>query len=106
MKRFIKRLVIAMMFAISTASLSTVASKFALAADLIAGQVTKVDVDAGKITIKHGPFKKFDMDHGMTMVFKAGDPAMLKQVKAGDKIKFDAEKVNGQFTVTKLEKSK
>ena len=77
-----------------------------LAADLVVGQVTKVDADAGKITIKHGPFKKFDMDHGMTMVFRASDPAMLKQVKAGDKIKFDAEKVNGQFTVTKIEKSK
>src|SRR5215510_8988325 len=70
------------------------------------GEVTKVDESAGKITIKHGPIKKLDMDEGMTMVFKANDPAMLKQVKAGDKIKFDAEKVDGQFTVTKIEKRK
>jgi Cu(I)/Ag(I) efflux system protein CusF len=77
---------------------------FAQAA-LVDGQVTKVDEPAGKITIKHGPLKKFDMDEGMTMVFRAQDPAMLKAVKAGDKIKFDAEKVNGQFTVTKIEKS-
>lgn len=70
------------------------------------GQVTKVDESAGKITIKHGPIKKFDMDDGMTMVFRASDPAMLKAVKAGDKIKFDADKVNGQFTVTKIEKAK
>src|SRR5215468_1383240 len=68
------------------------------------GEVTKVDESAGKITIKHGPIKKLDMDEGMTMVFKAGDPAMLKQVKPGDKIKFDADNVNGQFTVTKIEK--
>jgi Cu/Ag efflux protein CusF len=34
------------------------------------------------------------------------DPAMLKQVKAGDKVKFDADKINGQFTVTKIEKAK
>ena len=78
----------------------------ALAQDAMAdGQVTKVDQSAGKITIKHGPLKKFDMDEGMTMVFRAQDPAMLKAVKAGDKIKFDSEKVNGQFTVTKIEKA-
>ena len=59
--------------------------------DLVDGQVTKVDASAGKITIKHGPMKKFDMDDGMTMVFRAGDPAMLKAVKAGDKVKFDAD---------------
>jgi Cu(I)/Ag(I) efflux system periplasmic protein CusF len=39
----------------------------------------------------------------MTMVFQVKDPAILDQVKAGDKIKFDAEKVGGAFTVTKIE---
>jgi Cu/Ag efflux protein CusF len=72
---------------------------------LIDGQVMKVDQSAGKITLKHGPIKKLGMDQGMTMVFKAQDAAMLKAVKAGDKVKFDAEQVNGQFTVTKIEKS-
>jgi len=70
------------------------------------GQVIKIDSAAGKITIKHGPLKKFDMDDGMTMVFRAGDPAMLKAVKAGDKIRFVPDRVNGQFTVTKIEKAK
>jgi Cu/Ag efflux protein CusF len=74
--------------------------------DLIAGEVTKVDESAGKITIKHGAIKKFDMEDGMTMVFRAGDPAMLKSVKAGDKVKFLPDRVNGQFTVTKIEKAK
>ena len=73
---------------------------------LVDGQVTKVDEAAGKISIKHGPLKKFDMDEGMTMVFRAQDPAVLKTVKPGDKIKFDADKINGQFTVTKIEKAK
>ena len=75
-------------------------------ADLIDGQVMKVDQSAGKITIKHGPAKKLGMENGMTMVYKAQDPAMLKAVKAGNKIKFDAEQVNGQYTVTKIEKAK
>jgi Cu(I)/Ag(I) efflux system periplasmic protein CusF len=74
--------------------------------DLIEGQVTKVDQSAGKITIKHGPIKKLGMDEGMTMVYKAQDPAMLKSVKAGDKVKFDAEDVNGQSIVTKIERTK
>jgi len=75
-------------------------------ADLIDGQVMKIDQSAGKITIKHGPAKRLGMENGMTMVYKAQDPAMLKAVKAGDKIKFDAEQVSGQYTVTKIEKAK
>ena len=78
------------------------ASSAALAAD---GEVMKVDSDQGKITIKHGPLPNLDMP-GMTMVFKAGDPAMLKAVKAGDKVQFSADRVNGQITVTKIEKKK
>jgi Cu(I)/Ag(I) efflux system protein CusF len=73
---------------------------------LIDGQVIKVDPSAGNITIKHGPIKKLDMDQGMTMVFHAQDPTLLNGVKAGEKIKFDVDSVNGQITVTKIEKSK
>lgn len=71
---------------------------------LIDGTVTKVDASASKITIKHGPIKKFDMDEGMTMVFAVKDKSLLDKAKAGDKIKFDAENVNGQFVVTKIQK--
>jgi Cu/Ag efflux protein CusF len=72
---------------------------------MVKGEVTKVDEAQSKMTIKHEPIKKFDMD-AMTMIFKAGDPAMIKAVKAGDKVQFHLEKVNGQFTVTKIEKTK
>ena len=75
-------------------------------AETIDGQVVKVDASASKITVKHGPIKKFDMDMGMTMVFRAKDPAMLTAVKAGDKVKFEADRVNGQFTIMKIEKAK
>jgi Cu(I)/Ag(I) efflux system periplasmic protein CusF len=75
-------------------------------AALIDGQVTRVDQSAGKITIKHGPIKKLGMDEGMTMVFRAQDPGMLKAVKAGDRVRFDADDVNGQLTVTTIEKRK
>ena len=75
-------------------------------AGLTDGLVTKIDTSASKITIKHGPMKKFDMDDGMTMVYRVQDPAMLTAVKSGDKVQFDAERVNGQFTVTKIERAK
>jgi Cu/Ag efflux protein CusF len=77
----------------------------AVQAQSINGTVKKIDAEQGKLTIDHGPIKNLDMD-SMTMVFRAGDPAMLKGLKAGDKIKFDADRVNGQITVTKLQKSK
>ncbi len=73
--------------------------------ETIEGEVRKVDKDAKKITIKHGPIKSFDMP-GMTMVFQVKDPAMLEKVKAGDKVNFEAEKLGGAFTVIKIEAAK
>ena len=72
---------------------------------MVAAEVTKIDESAGKITLKHGDIPNLQMT-GMTMVFKANDPAMLKAVKAGDKIKFTADKVDGQLSVMSIEKSK
>ena len=65
------------------------------------GEVRKVDKDAQKITIKHGPLKNLDMPP-MTMVFRVKDAAMLDAVKQGDKVKFVAENVGGQFVVTEI----
>jgi Cu/Ag efflux protein CusF len=74
---------------------------------LTTGDVRKIDEAQGKITLHHGPIKNLGMDDAsMTMVFRVQDAAMLKQVKVGDKVRFDADKVNGQFTVTKIEKAK
>ena len=69
------------------------------------GEVRKVDKDAKKITIKHGPLANLDMPP-MTMVFQVKDPAMLEQVKAGDKVKFQAEKLGGGYTLTRIEPAK
>jgi Cu(I)/Ag(I) efflux system protein CusF len=69
---------------------------------LFDGEVRKVDKDAKKITIKHGPMQSLDMPP-MTMVFQVKDAALLDQVKAGDKVKFHAEKLGGAFTVTRIE---
>jgi Cu/Ag efflux protein CusF len=67
------------------------------------GEIRKVDAAAGKLTIKHGPLENLGMD-AMTMVFKVKDPAMISQVKVGDKIDFVAEEVDGALSVTQLQK--
>lgn len=70
------------------------------------GEVRKVDKDAQKITVRHGPLPQLDMPMAMTMVYRVKDPAMLDKVKPGDKVKFQAEKIGGAFTLTMIESAK
>jgi Cu/Ag efflux protein CusF len=70
-----------------------------------AGEVRAIDMATGKITIKHGAMPKFDMPP-MTMAYRVKDKAMLEHLKPGDRIRFDADGVGGEFTVLRLEKVK
>lgn len=91
-------------FIVATAAWVALGASLALAQAVpVDGQVVKIDEPAGKITLKHGPIKNLDMD-AMTMVFRVKDAAMLKAVKVGDGVKFEAERVNGAITVTKIQK--
>jgi Cu(I)/Ag(I) efflux system protein CusF len=74
-------------------------------AQMTEGEVRKVDKDARKITLKHAPIENLEMP-AMIMVFQVKDPAMLEKVKAGDKVRFQAEKLGGALTVTAIEPSK
>lgn len=74
------------------------------AQDLTAGEVRKVDAAAQKITIKHGEIKSLDMPP-MTMVYRVRDAAALGGMKEGDRVMFAAEKLDGQYTVTRLQKA-
>ena len=69
------------------------------------GEVRKVDKEAQKVTIKHGPIENLGMPP-MTMVFRVANPAMLGQLNTGDKIRFSADKVDGAYIVTKVEIAK
>ena len=96
---------------LSTAAIAMLALAFTTAPGTaqdatVAGEVRKIDESAGKITLKHGPIKHLGMDEGMTMVFRVKDPAMLKQVAVGDKVKFEAENGDTGITVTKMQKTK
>ena len=93
MKRFISMLLLA-------------AALPALAQQLADGEIRKVDKKAKKLTIKHGPIPSIDMP-AMTMVFQVKDPKILSQVKAGDRVKFQAEMLpGGKVTVTRIEAAK
>ncbi len=69
------------------------------------GEIRKIDKATKKITIKHGEIKNLDMP-GMTMVFQVKDPAMLDNVKPGDKVKFSAERSGGAIVVTDIKPDK
>lgn len=72
-------------------------------AKMVDGQVKKIDKAAGKVTLAHGPLVNLGMDMPMTMVFRVKDAAWLNQLKEGDKIRFQADNVNGAITVVHLE---
>lgn len=100
-----KAVILAIAMALASVTLLPAAhaqTEAAASAPLSEGEIRKVDAAAGKITIKHGPLENLGMP-GMTMVFRVKDSAWLEQLKAGDKIRFQAEKVNGLFTVVRYE---
>ena len=72
-------------------------------APLSEGEIKKVNLESGQLTIQHGPLTNLHMP-GMTMSFKVKDAAMLQQVKPGDKVRMLIEKVDGALTVTTLQK--
>ena len=72
------------------------------ASEMAEGEVRKVDKATGKITLKHGELKSLVMPP-MTMVFQVQDKVLLDNVKAGDKVRFEATRIGGQLTVTAIE---
>ncbi len=66
-------------------------------------EVRRVEVSTGRIQLRHGPIANLDMPP-MTMVFRVKSPALLDGLKEGDRILFTAEKIDGAYTVTSVEK--
>lgn len=90
-------------FSVLAAGVAVSAAAFAQAAPT-EGSVEKIDQAAGKITLNHGAIKNLDME-AMKMVFRVKDAGMLNGLKVGQKIRFEADRVNGQITVTKIEQA-
>lgn len=74
----------------------------AAAAPMTDGLVTKVDKPGGKLAISHGPLP--NGMPAMTMSFRVKESAWLSQVKAGDRIRFSVDTINGAMTMTGLER--
>ncbi len=74
-------------------------------ADLAEGTVKKVDLPTHRVMLAHGPIANLGMAP-MTMMFKVKDPAMLKQLKEGDKVRFRVEDIGGDYTVVRIEAAK
>ncbi len=68
------------------------------------GEVTKVDKAGSRVTLKHSGVKNLDMPP-MIMSFRVRDPLILEGVAVGDHVRFAAERVDGQYTVTSLSKA-
>ena len=90
--------------AASSRPAATPAASAAMAAagDMTEGEVRKVDKAAHKITLKHGENRNLGMP-AMTMVFEARPPSALASLKAGDKVRFKAEKAGSALVVTDIQ---
>lgn len=69
----------------------------------VQGEVRRIDAAAGKVTLKHGPIRELELP-AMTLVYVVQDPKLLGSLKAGDKVRFTADKVDGRYTVLTISK--
>jgi Cu/Ag efflux protein CusF len=95
------------LIALSIFALVATAGASLAQSEVVKGQVKKIDTGANKITLTTGPIKSLDMDDdNMTMVYRLQDPAMLGQVKVGDKVQFEFKEGADGITITKMQKTK
>lgn len=91
---------------ISVAVLFVFAGMAIAQAAMTDGEIRKVDKETKKITIRHAPIPNLDMP-AMTMVFEVREPTLLDKFKAGDKVRFVADKSpSGTFGVATMEAAK
>jgi len=66
------------------------------------GTVNRVDANAGKVNLTHGPIPSLKWP-GMTMDFAVKDKQALAKLKAGQKVEFKvAEQSKGQYVITEI----
>ncbi|MEW6293280.1 MAG: copper-binding protein [Pseudomonadota bacterium] len=76
------------------------------AADKLAeGTIKKIDAPTQRVMLAHGRIDSIGM-MPMTMMFKVKDPAMLKPLKEGDKVRFQVADIGGSYTITHIEAAK
>ena len=68
----------------------------------VEGEIRRIDATLRKITLRHGDIPNLDMP-GMTMVFKLGPDVEIGTLAAGAAVRFSAELINGEYTLTRIE---
>jgi Cu(I)/Ag(I) efflux system protein CusF len=66
-----------------------------------AGTITALDTRAGTVTIKHGAIPAIGWP-AMTMTFRASPPALLKNLRAGQRVGFTARAQGMNAEVTAI----
>ena len=69
---------------------------------MVDGEVRRIDKEQGKVTLRHGPIPNLDMG-AMSMVYRVKEAGMIDRLKVGQKIRFEAAKIDGELTVTRFE---
>jgi Cu(I)/Ag(I) efflux system protein CusF len=103
MRKLLSLIAVATAFAIAPLTASLAHEGHSHGLPVVTGVVTSVDTGAGTVTIKHAAIPNLQMQ-AMTMTFKAHNSSMLKNLKEGDEINFMADKIDGQLTVTDIDK--
>ena len=67
------------------------------------GEIRKVDREAGKITLRHGPVAGDLEMPAMSMVFQVKDAALLDRLKPGDRVDAVLSKQQGVFYILSAE---
>lgn len=65
------------------------------------GEVTKVDKELGKVTIRHEEISNLEMP-AMRMIFRVADPAMLDKLEKGQKGEFYFVDENGRMLIKQI----
>jgi Cu(I)/Ag(I) efflux system protein CusF len=71
---------------------------------LASGRVVAVDRAAGRITLEFRPIPQLFLEGG-TRIFRVEDPTSLKGLSPGDKVRFEVERNDRSYSVTRIENS-
>jgi Cu/Ag efflux protein CusF len=71
---------------------------------LATGRVLAIDRAAGRITLEFRPIPQLLLEGG-TRIFLVKDPASLKGLGPGDKVRFEVERNGRSYLVTRVENS-
>lgn len=88
--------------------LSTILSPMIAVADeelpKVLGEVRKIKLKSGKITIKHEPIPNLDMP-GMSMVFRVEEGVDISALKKGDSVEFTVVDKDGKMLIMSIDKA-